>query len=69
MVQEQKHHQGGNDMQEKKTSIAFIQAHTISELISIVNTYNANNPQCPILKEDIVKIMNEEGTHILLYYK
>lgn len=56
-------------MQEKKTSIAFIQAHTISELLSIVNTYNVNNPQSPILKEDIVEIMNEEGTHILLYYK
>lgn len=56
-------------MKGQKTSIAFIQAHTVSELISTVNTYNTSNPQSPILKEDIVDIMNDEGTYILLYYK
>jgi hypothetical protein len=52
-----------------KTTIDFIQAHTVSELISIINNYNTMNPQNPILKEDIVDIKNDEGTYILLYYK
>lgn len=56
-------------MMTTKTTVAFIQAHTISELISTINTYNASNPQSPILKEDIVDIINDEGTYILLYYK
>lgn len=52
-----------------KTTIDFIQAHTVSELISTINTHNANNSLNPILKEDIVDIINDEGTYILLYYK
>ena len=52
-----------------KTTIDFIQAHTVSELISIINNYNTMNPQNPILKEDIVDIKSDEGTYILLYYK
>lgn len=56
-------------MDERKTSIDFIQAHTLSELLSIINNHNINNPQSPITKEDIVTIMKEEGTHILLYFK
>ena len=68
MLQEQRQ-QGGNDMPVRKTTIDFIQAHTVSELISTINAHNTNNPLNPIAKEDIVDIINDEGTYILLYYK
>lgn len=52
-----------------KDTIDFLQAHSLRELINIVNAHNKNNTEHPILKEDIVNISNEEGTYILLYYK
>lgn len=52
-----------------KVQMDYIQSHSLSDLILRVNTYNRNFPDTPILKDDIVGIMNEEGTHILLYYK
>lgn len=56
-------------MEKKKTTLDFIQSHTLSAVLSTVNTYNGNNPQSPILKEDIVDIINDGGTYILLYYR
>lgn len=53
-----------------KIQLDFIQAHSLRDLLTKVNVHNS---QCPsenvILKEDIVDIMKEEDTFILLYYK
>lgn len=52
-----------------KRQLDFVQSHSLRELIAMVNKYNENNPANPILKEDVVEILKEEGTFILLYYK
>lgn len=53
-----------------KIQLDYILAHSIRDLLTKVN---AHNTQCPaseaILKEDIVDILKEEDTFILLYYK
>lgn len=53
---------------EIKTKMDYLQAHSLRDLILRVNSHNVDNPDCPILKEDIVEIMESEGTFILLYY-
>lgn len=52
-----------------KTTIDYLQAHSLRELLAQVNTYNMSYPDSPILKEDIVNIMKEDETFILIYYK
>lgn len=52
-----------------KRHLDFMQSHSLRELIARVNNYNENNPSSPILKEDVVEILKEEETFILLYYK
>ena len=52
-----------------KTQLNYLQAHSLRDLIDVVNHYNSNNTKSPILCEDIAKILKEEGTYILLYYK
>lgn len=54
---------------DKKTVIDFIQGHSLRDLLATVNDYNKNCPQAPILKEDIISIVKEEDTYILLYYR
>lgn len=58
-------------MEEKKikTQIDTVEAHTLRDLINKVNSHNDDTPSKAILKEDIVNILKEEGTYILLYYK
>ena len=53
----------------KKTEVAYLQAQTLGELIFKINAYNANYPETPILKNDIVKILHDGDSYILLYYK
>lgn len=52
----------------KKTKIAFIQAHSLRELLARINCHNVKHPDIPILKDDIVKIFKEEETFFLIYY-
>ncbi len=57
-------------MENTKIQLDYIQAHSLRDLLTKVNFHNT---QCPssevILKEDIVDILKEEDTFILLYYK
>lgn len=52
-----------------KKEIDYIQAHSLRDLLVTLNDWNSKYPDNVILKEDIVQIMKEEGTFILLYYK
>lgn len=52
-----------------KTEIDYIQAHSLRDLLEAINEWNTKYPNGAILKEDIVQIMREEETYILLYYK
>ena len=53
----------------KKTEIGFLESHSLRDLLTQVNRHNVRNPDTPILKEDIVSILKEEDTFIMLYYK
>lgn len=53
----------------QKTRIDYMQATSLRELLDNVNTYNKEYPENAILKEDIVRILKEEGTFIMLYYR
>lgn len=53
----------------QKTRIDYIQATSLRELLDNVNTHNKEYPENAILKEDIVRILKEEGTFIMLYYR
>lgn len=53
----------------QKTKIDYIQATSLRKLLDNVNTYNEEYPENAILKEDIVEILKEEGTFIMLYYR
>lgn len=53
----------------QKTRIDYMQATSLRELLDNVNTHNKEFPESVILKEDIVKILKEEGTFIMLYYR
>jgi hypothetical protein len=46
-----------------------MQATSLRELLDNVNIHNKEYPENAILKEDIVKILKEEGTFIMLYYR
>lgn len=53
----------------QKTRIDYMQATSLRELLDNVNTYNKEYPENAILKEDIIRILKEEGTFIMLYYR
>ena len=53
----------------QKTRIDYTQATSLRELLDNVNTHNKEYPENAILKEDIVRILKEEGTFIMLYYR
>lgn len=53
----------------QRTRIDYMQATSLRELLDNVNTHNKEYPENAILKEDIVKILKEEGTFIMLYYR
>lgn len=52
-----------------KKEIDYIQAHSLRDLLETINKWNNKYPDNAILKEDIVQIMRENETFILLYYK
>lgn len=53
----------------QKTRIDYMQATSLRKLLDNVNTHNKEYPENAILKEDIVRILKEEGTFIMLYYR
>lgn len=53
----------------QKIQMDYIQASSLRELLNKVNSHNNKYPECAILKEDIVEILKEEETFIMLYYK
>lgn len=53
----------------QKTQITYIQATSLRELLDNVNSHNSEHPENAILKEDIVEILKEEETFIMLYYR
>ena len=55
--------------QKQKTELSYIQANSLSNILAIVNKLNSDFPDSPILKDDIVQIMKNDGDYILLYYK
>lgn len=50
-----------------KKELAVLQAHSLRELISQVNSIN--NGEGTLCKEDIVQIIKEDETFFLLYFK
>lgn len=57
------------NINKRKSQIDYLQASSLRGLLSQVNGINETYPICPILKEDIVSIMKENDTFILVYYK
>lgn len=53
----------------QKIQMDYIQASSLRELLNKVNSHNSEYPECAILKEDIVEILKEEETFIMLYYR
>ena len=52
-----------------KTHIDYIPARSLRLLMDTVNQYNEDNPNAPILKDDIVEVKETGEGYILLYYK
>lgn len=57
------------EKKKNKTELDYLQAHSLRALLTQVNTHNIENQETPILREDIVDIIKEDDTFILLYYK
>lgn len=53
----------------QKLFMNYIQASSLSKLLTIVNNINKDFPDSPILNDDIVQIMKNGEDYILLYYK
>lgn len=53
----------------QKLFMDYIQASSLSKLLTIVNNINKDFPDSPILNDDIVQIMKNGEDYILLYYK
>lgn len=51
-----------------KKQIDYLSASSLRGLLQVINECNASS-DTPILKEDIVQIMHEGETFILIYYK
>ncbi len=60
---------GQEDKTVQKIQMDYIQASSLRELLNKVNSHNNEYPECAILKDDIVKILKEEETFIMLYYR
>ena len=58
-----------SSLKKVKTQMNYIQANSLRDLLLKVNSYNMEHPDSLILKDDIVEIMESEGTFVLLYYK
>lgn len=52
-----------------KSQIDFIEGHSLRDVIRKVNLYNLHHEDNEILKEDIVQVIKEEDTYVLLYYR
>lgn len=52
----------------QKSHIDYIQACSIRELLETINWHNVKYPENAILREDIVEILKEGETFIMLYY-
>lgn len=52
-----------------KTHIDYFVARSLRLLIDAVNQYNENNPNTPVLKEDIIEVKETGEGYILLYYR
>lgn len=52
----------------KKLHLDVLQGHSLREIVDQVNSINNSTP-APIVKDDIVRIFNDEGTWFLIYYK
>lgn len=52
-----------------KSQIDFIEGHSLRDVIRKVNLYNLHHENNKILKEDVVQMIKEEDTYVLLYYK
>ena len=52
-----------------KTHMDYISARSLRLLMDAVNGYNDDNPNTPILKDDIVEVKETGEGYILLYYK
>lgn len=53
----------------QKLFMDYIQTSSLRELLAMVNKHNKDFSDNPILKDDIVQIINNGGDYILLYYK
>ena len=53
----------------QKLFMDYIQTSSLRELLATVNNHNKDFPDNPILKGNIVQIINNDGDYILLYYK
>lgn len=53
----------------QKLFMDYIQTSSLRELLAMANKHNKDFPDNPILKDDIVQIINNGGDYILLYYK
>lgn len=51
-----------------KTHLCSMNARSVRDLMDKVNIYNEQHSDSPILSEDIVNILKEEETFILLYF-
>lgn len=51
-----------------KKTLDAVQAHSIRDIVNMVNEYNAES-ETPILKDDIVSITHTNESYILLFYK
>lgn len=52
-----------------KATIDYMQAPTLSRLLTMINTHNNECPNTPILGDDIVDLIKEGEAYVLIYYK
>lgn len=52
-----------------KQELAGISSFSIRGIVDAVNANNADDTKKKILKEDIVTVLKERDSYILLYYK
>lgn len=55
-------------MEGKKTILGVIQAQSLRDIVNMVNNYNQHHTSAPILKDDIVDLVQDNGTYLLLYF-
>jgi hypothetical protein len=52
-----------------KKELAVLQANSLRDLLTQVNNINSKDGGKPILKEDIVQIIDRDGALFLIYYR